>query len=102
MEEFGGSFGAADRVIVTDVYAAGERPIEGVDGSAMAAALLRHGHPSVVHEPRLAEIPGMLAGIVRPGDVVLTLGAGDVWKVGEELVRSAAAQGRRSRGKRSA
>jgi UDP-N-acetylmuramate--alanine ligase len=95
LEEFGGSFSLADRVVVTDVYAAGEQPIEGYDGARIADSLRRHGHPSVTYAPQLAEIPALLESVVRPGDVVLTLGAGDVWKVGEELVRRAT-RGRRT------
>lgn len=102
LEEFGASFSLADDVIVTDIYAAGEAAIEGIDGKAVADALVRHGHPSVVYEPSLDAIPDLLRGRIRPGDIVLTLGAGDVWKVGEELIRSAAAGGDGARPRRSA
>lgn len=87
MEEFGRSFFLADLVIVTDVYAASETPIPGVDGHAVAEALRRHGHPHVVHVGRLEDVPGVLEGRIGPGDVLLTLGAGDVWTVGDRLVR---------------
>jgi UDP-N-acetylmuramate--alanine ligase len=86
LEEFGRAFFLADHVIVTEVYAAGESPIAGVDGRAVADALVRHGHPSVVFEPKLAAIPKLLQAAARPGDLVITLGAGDVWKVGDALV----------------
>jgi UDP-N-acetylmuramate--alanine ligase len=86
LEEFGRSFVLADHVIVTDVYAAGEAALPGIDGSAVRDALVRHGHPSAVHEPKIANIPKILAKDVRPGDLVVTLGAGDVWKVGEALL----------------
>ncbi|HEX5045241.1 MAG TPA: UDP-N-acetylmuramate--L-alanine ligase [Candidatus Polarisedimenticolaceae bacterium] len=87
LEEFGRAFFLADQVIVTDVYAAGERPIEGVSGASVAQSLVRHGHPSVVYEPRLSEIAKRLRPSIAKGDVVLTLGAGDVWKVGDALLR---------------
>ena len=87
LEEFGRAFFLADHVIITDVYAAGERPIDGVSGASVAEALVRHGHPSVVYERRLSEIAKRLRPSIVPGDVVLTLGAGDVWKVGEALLR---------------
>ena len=47
LEEFGGAFFLADKVIVTEIYPAGEQPIDGLDGSVVADALVRHGHPSV-------------------------------------------------------
>jgi UDP-N-acetylmuramate--alanine ligase len=95
LEEFGRAFFLADKVIVTEVYPAGEEPIPGVSGETVADALVRHGHPSVVYEPRIREIPKLLRELILPGDLVLTLGAGDVWKVGEALVR---ASPRRSKG----
>jgi len=87
LEEFGRAFFLADRVIVTEIYGAGEAPIPGVDGASVANALVRHGHPSVTFEPVLSKIPELLRGIVHEGDLVLTLGAGNVSKVGDELIR---------------
>jgi UDP-N-acetylmuramate--alanine ligase len=98
LEEFGAAFVLADRVIVTDIYGAGESPIAGLDGAAVAQALVRHGHPWARHEPRLSQIPSLLLEMLRPGDIVLTLGAGDVWKVGEELLRLAAGHGQHEGG----
>jgi UDP-N-acetylmuramate--alanine ligase len=102
LEEFGGAFHLADTVIVTDVYAAGESPIDGIDGSAVADAATRHGHRSIVYEPDLAAIPALVRSLLRPGDVVLTLGAGDVWRVGEELLRPASTELLPTAGRRSA
>jgi UDP-N-acetylmuramate--alanine ligase len=102
LEEFGAAFSDANHVILTGIYAAGERPIEGIDGSTVARALTRHGHPSVTYEPSLDAIPDLLRRTIREGDVVLTLGAGDVWKVGEELLRSASAGGDEAQPRRSA
>ncbi len=90
LEEFGQAFFLADHVVVTDIYAAGETPIMGLDGSKVADALVRHGHPSVVCEMNMNAIPARLRNMIRSGDIVLTFGAGDVWKVGEELVASGA------------
>ena len=102
LEEFGRAFVLADRVIVTDVYAAGESPIRGVDGRAVADALVRHGHPAVTFEPRLERIDELLAAVVQPGDLVITLGAGDVWKVADACIALAAESGSaRTRGKRT-
>jgi UDP-N-acetylmuramate--alanine ligase len=88
LEEFGRAFFLADHVVVTDIYAAGERDHEGMDGGTVADALVRHGHPSVEYEPDLRKVPARLRDRIQPGDVVLTLGAGDVWRVGEALVKS--------------
>lgn len=89
LEEFGGAFFLADRVIVTDIYAAGEKRLNGVNGSTVADALVRHGHPAVTYQPDMAAIPALLRELLQPGDILVTLGAGDVWKLGDELVRSA-------------
>ncbi len=89
LDEFGGSFFHADQVIVTDIYAAGEQPVPGLDGSVVVEALTRHGHPAASYEPRMGKIAAQLRETIRPGDVVLTLGAGDVWKVSDALVRAA-------------
>jgi len=88
LEEFGDCFAQAHRVIVTDIYAAGEQPIAGLDGAAVVEALTRHGHAAASYEPDFDRIVASLRGSMRDGDVVLTLGAGDVWKVGEALVRA--------------
>jgi UDP-N-acetylmuramate--alanine ligase len=97
LEDFGRAFFLADRIVVCDVYAAGEAPIPGIDGAAVAAALVRHGHPSVVHASTLAEAGRLVREMVRPGDLVLTLGAGNVWQVAEDLVRSSAPKPRARR-----
>jgi UDP-N-acetylmuramate--alanine ligase len=89
LEEFGRAFVLADRVIVTSVYAAGETPLPDVDGAAVADSLVRHGHPAVTYEPRLDRIPARLKELVLPGDLVITLGAGDVFKAGDAFLASA-------------
>jgi UDP-N-acetylmuramate--alanine ligase len=97
LEEFGRAFFLADQVVVTEIYPAGEAPIPGVSGASVADALVRHGHPSVTFEPDLARIPEMLRGIVREGDMVLTLGAGNVWRAGDEFIKLASGPRRRRR-----
>jgi UDP-N-acetylmuramate--alanine ligase len=97
LEEFGRAFFLADRVIVTEIYPAGETPIPGVNGASVADALVRHGHPSVTFEPDLRKIPVLLKGVVREGDLVLTLGAGNVRKTGEELIKLESGPRRRGR-----
>ena len=90
LEEFGRAFVLADHVVVTDVYAAGEAPLPGIHGAAVVDALRRHGHRSVVFEPKLDRVVRHLRETIRPGDLVITLGAGDVRKVGESLMAPAA------------
>jgi len=83
----GESLAAADLVVLTDVYGAGERPVPGVTGKLLVDALLR-ASPSkrTVYLPHRAEVAAFLAREVRAGDLVLTLGAGDVTMVGEETM----------------
>jgi len=90
LEEFGRAFALADRVIVTEIYAAGEPALNGVDGRSVADAISRYGHRDVTFAPRLADVPELVRASVQPGDLVLTLGAGDVWKVGDALLAEAA------------
>jgi UDP-N-acetylmuramate--alanine ligase len=75
----------ADLVVVTDVYAARERPLPGVSGERVAEAARRAG-ASVVWAPGREALAGRVAEEVRAGDVVITLGAGDITGVGRELL----------------
>jgi UDP-N-acetylmuramate--alanine ligase len=83
--DFGAALGAADEVIVLDVYAAREDPEPGVTGALVADAVpLPSGH--VTFAPGLAAVPGVVAQLARPGDLVLTLGAGDVTSLGPAIL----------------
>ncbi|HOE10630.1 MAG TPA: UDP-N-acetylmuramate--L-alanine ligase [bacterium] len=84
-DEFSRSFQDVDVLVLTDVYSAGESPLEGVDGEVLFRAIRRH-HPDVVYVPRLEEIPDYLTDVLRDGDVLITMGAGNVWQVGEQLL----------------
>ena len=88
--EFGRVLLAADRVIVTDVYASREKPIAGVSGELIVQAARASGHARVDWCPLWRDARALLAG-VGEGDVVLTLGAGDVYRLAQELVAEAAA-----------
>jgi UDP-N-acetylmuramate--alanine ligase len=84
-EEFGKALGLADAVVVMEVYSAGEDPIPGATGASIAAAVpLPAG--SVLYAPSWSAVAGKLAGLARPGDLVMTLGAGDVTMIGPELL----------------
>ena len=85
--EFGEALTVADAVLVTDVYSAGEMPQPGVSGKLIVDALCEsHPHPDVYYIPNQHDIPGVLHSIAAPRDTVLTMGAGDVSRVGDELM----------------
>jgi UDP-N-acetylmuramate--alanine ligase len=86
-EDFGRSLQKADVVWVTEVFPAREAPIAGVSGSLIAEAARRAGAPSVHFYPSMEDLPAKLAGELRQGDVLLTLGAGSVERVGREVLR---------------
>jgi len=81
-EEFLSSFNDADKLVLTDIYAAGEEKIEGVSGTALYDGIKGFGHKDVSYVPEAAKVPEFLLGATVPGDMVITLGAGDVWKAG--------------------
>jgi UDP-N-acetylmuramate--alanine ligase len=85
-DEFLTAFEGADRLVLTEIYAAGEDPIAGATGEALYQAIKRKGHIDVEFIPDKNEIAAQLAGKLHRGDIVLTLGAGDIYKVGETLV----------------
>lgn len=86
-EEFGGAFTEADEIIVTDIYPAGEEPIPGVSGRLIAAAIARHKGRPVSYLTDTEEIIAHVFDLVRPGDLVLTIGAGNIWQIGMDLAR---------------
>ncbi|HEX9639129.1 MAG TPA: UDP-N-acetylmuramate--L-alanine ligase [Acidobacteriota bacterium] len=86
LDQFARAFYHADVLIVTEIYAAGEEPIAGISGARIAEAIRAHGHRGVGFAAPLDGALALLREQVRPGDLVLTLGAGDVWKVGEGLL----------------
>ncbi len=84
--EFATSFDEADILILTDVYPAREAPIPGVNGKLIADAARDAGHRNVHYVEASADIPALLKTLVSEGDMVLTMGAGDIWKVGSALL----------------
>jgi len=83
-DAFGTALSAADVVVVTDVYAAREDPEPGVDGDLVLRNV--HGPQEVLSVPDLADVPAVLVPDLRPGDLVLTLGAGDITTLGPRLL----------------
>jgi UDP-N-acetylmuramate--alanine ligase len=85
-DAFGSSLLGADLAVVTDVYPSREEPIPGVNGELVAEAARRSGHRNVLYCPGWNEAPALLAEHVQPGDVIVTLGAGDVNRLAQQLV----------------
>ncbi len=86
LEEFSGCFSAADHVVITSIYSANESPIEGVSAASIVEGVSGSGHPSVQYVPAGKDLAPHLTSFLMPGDLVLLLGAGDVWKLHDELL----------------
>jgi UDP-N-acetylmuramate--alanine ligase len=86
MDEFALAFNDADQVLLTDIYAAGEDPIPGVSSARLAEAMTACGHRGVTHVPARADLARVAARVLAPGDVFITLGAGDIWQTGDEVL----------------
>ena len=80
-EEFLTAFYQADLLVVSEVYPAGEDPIEGATGEALARGINEHGHKNVTYRENLEEVSDFVAEIAEPGDMVVTLGAGNINQV---------------------
>jgi UDP-N-acetylmuramate--alanine ligase len=90
-EEFARSFYDADVVLLTDIYAASEDPIEGVTAQALAEEIERFGHRNARYIGGVEAGAKVLSEVAQSGDLVLTLGAGNVWRAGEEFIAQAGA-----------
>ena len=84
--EFGRALSAADVVVVTDVYAAREQPEPGVDGTLVTRSVV--GPQEVLNVPRLDDVPAVLVPDLRMGDLVLTMGAGDITTLGPRIIEA--------------
>jgi UDP-N-acetylmuramate--alanine ligase len=84
--EFGRSFLNSDIFICTEIYPAREKPIEGITGRMVADAAEKIGHKHVIYEPDKTKIPELLKSLYKKDDIVITLGAGDIWKYGEKFI----------------
>lgn len=87
-EEFGQSFFDAEVLVVTDIYPSREKPIEGVTGKLVADTAKNYGHRDVHYVENKEELPNRLRKIVQKGDIVVTMGAGDIYKYGEEFTKT--------------
>jgi UDP-N-acetylmuramate--alanine ligase len=86
-DEFTRAFYQSDILCVLPVYAAGEDRIEGITGQALCEGIKAHGHKQVVYAESITAAVAHLRETLVPGDLLLTLGAGDVWKVGAEVLK---------------
>ncbi len=91
MQEFSQSFSNCDELLVTEIYPAGESPIPGISGESLSQAISRQRQDAGLQTRFIKdrqEIPAILAKMVRQGDTVLTLGAGNIWMIGEKLIEA--------------
>jgi len=85
-KEFARSFFNADIIIVTEIYPAREEPIPGISGQLIADTARELGHKQVYFEPDMNKIPQLVSKIVASGDMVVTIGAGSIWKVDAPII----------------
>ena len=86
-EEFYTAFHEADILLLTEIYSASESPIPGVTAEALLNGIKKHGHRHAYFEPSFSELLDKAMDILAPGDVVLSLGAGNIWQAGEKLLK---------------
>ena len=98
-QDFLTAFPSADHLIITDIYAASEKAIEGVDAAGLTEGIRQSGHSDVVYIPGFDGIVDHLLSIARSSDVIITQGAGSVWKVGEEFLKRAGVAGQGETGR---
>ena len=87
-QEFGRSFLNTDVFVCTDIYPAREEPISGVSGELIANATKSFGHKNVMYVPDKNDVPDVLKKLKQDGDIIITMGAGDIWKFGEKFIET--------------
>ncbi|WP_426448682.1 UDP-N-acetylmuramate--L-alanine ligase [Paenibacillus sp. S-38] len=93
-EQFSRAFPDADEVIITDIYSpAGEKQIEGITSAKLVELIRQNSNANVTYVPTKEEVQNYLFGSVQPGDLVLTMGAGDIWKAADGLAKALEARG---------
>jgi len=86
LEEFGRAFPEADRVIITDIFSPeGEEEIEGINSERLVELIRQHGHTQVEYLKSNEDVLAVLKEFIQPGELVITMGAGDIWKVSHAL-----------------
>nr|MBC8415284.1 UDP-N-acetylmuramate--L-alanine ligase [Candidatus Cloacimonadota bacterium] len=85
-DEFGRSFYQSDVLIITPIYPAREKPIAGISGNLIADAAIQSGHKNVHYVESNDKIVEEISQVTKPGDIVITIGAGDIYKFGEKFL----------------
>lgn len=89
LEQFSCAFGEADEVIITDIYSpAGEQQIEGVNSRRLVELIIKNSNENTAYVPTKEEVLERLEATMKPGDLIITMGAGDIWKVAAALAES--------------
>lgn len=86
IDEFSTSFHDADSLVVLDIYPAGEKPLEGVNSELFVERIMKAGYGTVIYKKSREDAISHIISNIKAGDIVLTLGAGNVWKAGEEIL----------------
>lgn len=86
-EKFGKAFFDADCVIIGDIYSANESPISGISGETIFREIKKVNHRQIKYLPSKDNILSYLYEIIQPGDIIITIGAGDIWTVSQELAK---------------
>ncbi|HEY3307711.1 MAG TPA: UDP-N-acetylmuramate--L-alanine ligase [Desulfuromonadaceae bacterium] len=86
-DDFVKCFYDADVLVLTDIYAASEEPIPGISAEALVNTIKKHGQRDVTYIADRESLPEYLSSIVQPGDIVMSLGAGNIWQAGEGLLK---------------
>ncbi|MBW1825245.1 MAG: UDP-N-acetylmuramate--L-alanine ligase [Deltaproteobacteria bacterium] len=84
-KDFLSAFNQADLLLITDIYPAGEDPLPGITAENLFHGIKEHGHKHVFYHSQREEVLDHLLKLLKPGDVVITLGAGNIWELGEQL-----------------
>lgn len=88
-DEFGAAFDDADTVTFMDVYSAGEVPVPGISGQTFLQPVLDHvDHPEAYYVPKRIEVVSAMTELVEPGDLIITMGAGDVSAMGDQIIKA--------------
>ncbi len=93
MDSFATAFNQADVLVVTEVYPAGEEAIPGITGQALYQEIRQFGHRDVHFEPNLKKVPRLLKRLVRQGDIILALGAGNITRIVPEVIETLEGKG---------